>query len=102
MTEIKMPVELVDAVNDQEINFNMLSKMGLVYRLNKVLHPLGLALGYDPDVGDSNGAIVADDGEWEYSKEIEAKGQEKYNKFLELRSKMTIQEVIQYYKDQNV
>lgn len=88
----------VEVCTPHLVSFNTLSQMGLVYRLNKVLHPLGLALGYEPVTGESDGALVADDGVWEYSPEIEAGGKERFEKFLELRAKMTIQEVIEQYK----
>lgn len=52
------------------IDFNEMSKRGLVERINReILHPIGLALCYDPDTGESEGAIVSPDGEWEYRDE---------------------------------
>lgn len=53
------------------IDFNDLSDLGLLVKINKdILHPLGLALCRNPDDGTSMGALVADDGVWEYSQNI--------------------------------
>jgi ASC-1-like (ASCH) protein len=55
------------------LNWKELSEKGLVFRINhEILHPLGLAIGYETLNGVSGGAFVADDGEWQYSDELVA------------------------------
>lgn len=50
------------------MNWKELSEKGLVFRINhEILHPLGLAIGYETLNGVSGGAYVADDGVWQYS-----------------------------------
>jgi hypothetical protein len=59
-----------------------LSDAGLIYKINKeILHPVGLALSWDPDLNTSFGAIKSPDGEWEYDDDSIAKEEEKLNKF---------------------
>lgn len=53
------------------LNWKELSDKGLVFRINhEILHPLGLAIGYETLNGVSAGAFVADDGVWQYSDEL--------------------------------
>ena len=53
------------------IDWNEISDLGLLQRINReIMHPLGLAVYRDPSNGSSGGAMVADDGVWEYSPEI--------------------------------
>ncbi|WP_339026039.1 DUF3850 domain-containing protein [Leclercia pneumoniae] len=60
------------------LNWKELSDKGLVFRINhEILHPLGLAVGYESTNGVSAGAFVADDGVWQYSDELVAQAQEK-------------------------
>jgi hypothetical protein len=55
------------------LNWKELSEKGLVFRINhEILHPLGLAIGYETLNGVSGGAFVADDGVWQYSDELVA------------------------------
>lgn len=55
----------------KEINWNQLSELGLLRKINRdVLHPLGLAISRNVDTGTSESILVADDGEWEYSEDI--------------------------------
>ncbi len=65
------------------VDFNFLSKHGLIYQINKeVLHPLGLALSYNEETGTSPGCIVDDsDFRWEYTDDITEEYQEKFEKF---------------------
>lgn len=50
------------------VNWNELSKRGLVFRINhEILHPLGLALSYNPDTGVSECAYISPDGGFQYS-----------------------------------
>ncbi|WP_336797939.1 DUF7415 domain-containing protein [Erwinia aphidicola] len=52
------------------IDWNELSRLGLLVRINaEILHPLGLAVFRDPLTGQSGGALIADDGVWEYSQQ---------------------------------
>lgn len=52
------------------VDWNALSKMGLIERINKeILHPLGLSMARDTDTGISPFAIVSNDGIWEYAKD---------------------------------
>lgn len=85
----------------QLVDFSTLSKLGLIYKINhEVLHPLGLALGYNPDVGNSDGAFLSDD-KWEYTPEIEQKGSEKYEAFLAKKIEgMTTAEIVKLIKGQ--
>lgn len=49
------------------VDWNELSRRGLIIRINnEVLHPLGLAVCRN-DHGASPGAMVSDDGKWEYA-----------------------------------
>ena len=53
------------------VGWRELALRGLVFRINyEVLHPQGLAMMYDPETGNSLGALVASDGVWNYSDEI--------------------------------
>lgn len=52
------------------VNWTEISNLGLLQRINReVMHPLGLAIYRDED-GTSDGALVADNGVWEYSPEV--------------------------------
>jgi hypothetical protein len=56
------------------IDWNEISELGLLQRINReIMHPLGLALYRNVDDGSSSGALIADDGVWEYSPEITKK-----------------------------
>lgn len=56
------------------LDWNEIAKLGLLQRINKeIMHPLGLAVYRDPSDGSSGGALIADDGVWEYSPEITSK-----------------------------
>jgi hypothetical protein len=56
------------------IDWNQLSELGLQERINReILHPLGLAVMRNPEDGTSSGALIADDGVWEYSPELDTK-----------------------------
>lgn len=49
------------------IDWSELSRRGLIIRINKeILHPIGLAVCRNED-GTSPGALVSDDGKWEYA-----------------------------------
>ncbi|GKX48529.1 Lar family restriction alleviation protein [Pectobacterium carotovorum] len=51
----------------QSIDWNEISRRGLLVRINnEIMHPIGLAIFRDPDSGVSGGALVADDGVWQY------------------------------------
>lgn len=53
--------------NMEQVDWNELSRRGLVERINReIMHPLGLAVYYSPESGLSGGALVAEDGIWEY------------------------------------
>ncbi|QHJ78820.1 MAG: hypothetical protein [Caudoviricetes sp.] len=85
---------------DNLVDFNTLSRMGLIFKINKeILHPLGLAISYDKDVGDSEGAIIAEDGKWEFSAKSEAIGYERLEILNEQIKTKTIQEVVKFYKE---
>lgn len=61
------------ATNKNLMNWKELSEKGLVFRINhEILHPLGLAIGYETLNGVSAGAFIADDGVWQYSDELVA------------------------------
>jgi hypothetical protein len=68
------------------LNFNDLSDLGLIYKINKeVLHPLGIALSRYSD-GTSPGALIDTiDFNFEYSKDSEKRNIEKYDKFVSNR-----------------
>ncbi len=58
----------------QYIDWNQLSELGLLERINReILHPLGLAAMRSPTDGSSIGALVSDDGVFEYDKSIKTK-----------------------------
>ena len=53
------------------IDWNEISELGLLQKINReIMHPLGLAIYRDPSSSTSGGALIADDGVWEYSPEI--------------------------------
>jgi hypothetical protein len=55
-------------VAHEMVDWNEISKRGLLERINReIMHPLGLAVFRDTYTGISNGALVAEDGAWEYS-----------------------------------
>jgi hypothetical protein len=48
-----------------------MSELGLIRLINReILHPIGLAISRNPEIGTSDEILVSDDGEWEYSPEI--------------------------------
>jgi hypothetical protein len=55
--------ELTDSVVEgsmQEVTWIEIADRGLLYRINnEIMHPLGLAVFYDPATGVSEGAFVA-------------------------------------------
>lgn len=68
------------------LNYNELSALGLVYKINKeVLHPLGLALHYNVDDGISEGVYISPDRVYEYSYETSGEEEEKLHRFLQNR-----------------
>lgn len=68
------------------VDFNTLSDMGLIWKINKeILHPLGLALTRDPS-GISVGAIVSDDGSWEYPETSDFQNIAKLNKVYAMQA----------------
>lgn len=51
----------------ERVDWNDLSGRGLVERINReILHPIGLAVFYNPATGISGGALVSPDGVWQY------------------------------------
>lgn len=92
--------KVIDTHVTETVDFKTLSDMGLVYAINKLLHPMGLALMYDPNTGESEGAMLADDGSWEYGPEVEASCSAKLLAFTQLKAKMSIQDVVKHYKEQ--
>ena len=56
------------------INWNTLSDLGLLERINKeILHPLGLAVCRTVEDGTSLGALISEDWEWRYSADMQSK-----------------------------
>ena len=56
------------------INRNTLADLGLLERINKeILHPLGLTVCRTVEDGTSLGALISNDGKWEYSADIQSK-----------------------------
>lgn len=56
--------------NFQKIDWNEISKRGLLERINReIMHPIGLAVYREVETGNSGGALVAPDGVWEYADE---------------------------------
>ncbi len=57
----------------KSIDWNEISELGLLERINReIMHPLGLAVYRNPDEGTSGGAIVSEDGKFEFGN-IESK-----------------------------
>ena len=55
-------------MKQQTINWNQIAELGLLERINReVMHPLGLAVCRDTESGVSPGALIADDGVWEFA-----------------------------------
>jgi len=58
----------------KSINWNELSDLGLMERINReILHPFGLAVSRNPDTGNSEKILIADDATWNYSKNVKSK-----------------------------
>lgn len=94
MTNDKYLIE-EDVKNPKMVDFKTLSKLGLIYEINrKVLHKYGLALSYDIDSGHSDGCVVADDGKWEYTAPLVARGAKKMKEFKEELKTKTIQQIL--------
>lgn len=74
----------------REIDFNELNKLGLIYEINnKILHPLGLSLNYDPETGKSSGALIIEkDSNFEYDEIITNENKLKLAKFKQNRIKV--------------
>lgn len=54
-------------MESKKIDWNKLSELGIIYKINKeVLHPIGLSLYRDPETGVSGGCYVENEP-WEYS-----------------------------------
>lgn len=85
-------------MTQRTVNFEKLSDMGLIWKINKeILHPLGLALCRDGSV--SPGALVSDDGKWEYPPETDIRNSAKYNTTVEKhKSGVLIKELIKQIK----
>lgn len=68
--------ELTDSVVEgsmQEVTWIEIADRGLLYRINnEIMHPLGLAVFYDPSTGVSEGAFVAPDGAFAYDEKTAA------------------------------
>lgn len=80
----------------KKVDFNTLSEMGLLWKINKeILHPLGLALTRNPHTGESAGAIIADDGVWEYSDKSDFQNIAKLNKISALQEEGKLLEYLQ-------
>lgn len=57
----------------KSINWNKMSELGLIERINReILHPVGLAISRNPETGFSEEIYVADDGIWEYHKDLKS------------------------------
>lgn len=68
--------------NIKVVSWRDLSDMGLLYKINKeILHPLGLAVTRELD-GTSKGAILADDGIFTFSPDLEESGKNRYDNFM--------------------
>ena len=54
------------------INWNQMSELNLIYRINKeILHPLGLAISREVETGFSKKILLDDtDREWEYASDV--------------------------------
>lgn len=73
------------------VNFQTLSEMGLLWKINKeILHPLGLALCRDRHGNISPGALVAEDGAWMYTPESDIKNSAKFNTVLSMQKEGTL------------
>lgn len=89
----------------KSINWNQLSELGLVVRINReILHPLGLAVFRTVETGVSEGALISDDGSWEYSLDIKGEVhskeviQDKLSK-METEDKFTMNKPIKSRKE---
>ncbi|EDW9825730.1 DUF550 domain-containing protein [Salmonella enterica] len=64
----KQPLERQKISGFDWVNWNDLSRRGLLERINReIFHPIGLAVFRDPNTGQSGGALISPDGVWEYS-----------------------------------
>lgn len=78
------------------VDFNTLSEMGLVWRINReILHPLGLALSRDVETGSSPGALIADDGVWHFDELTNERNAEKFSKVLDLHQSGNLLDYLQ-------
>lgn len=57
-----------------QVDWNKLSELGLLERFNReILHPLGIAAFFNPETGQSGGALISNDGEFEYAPNMPTK-----------------------------
>jgi len=63
---------LVVLMTHKTVDWNELSRMGLIERINReIMHPIGLAVCREVESGISPGALVSEDGEWRYPEPAE-------------------------------
>ena len=90
-------------MNDKQttmVDFKQLSEFGLIHLINKqVLHPLGLALSYILESGESKGAIISPDLSWEFSPETDKQNDEALKKFLKNRESILQKLLLKAQKD---
>lgn len=56
------------------LTFREASELGLIQKLNReVLHPMGLALCWNPETNLSEGFLVSEEGEWKYDDSVVVK-----------------------------
>lgn len=64
------------------LTFEMLTESGLLWKINHdLLHPLGLALAVTPQF--EGGLLVAEDGIWEFTDEINEQRSQAWDEFYE-------------------
>lgn len=57
-----------------QMDWNKISEIGLLERLNReILHPLGIAVFFNPETGQSGGALISNDGEFEFDPSMPTK-----------------------------
>lgn len=76
------------------IDYNDLSDLGLIYKINQeVLHPLGLALSRNTS-GTSDKILVDDkDFKFEYSEDVATRNEEKFKEFMSDRVNILTQKM---------
>jgi hypothetical protein len=86
---VKHIIKKIDKQEPNMMSASEMSENGLIVLINyRFLHPLGLALAWNPDRNRISGCIVAPDFKWEYDEQTLESNREKYNNFIDNQEKI--------------